>query len=72
MAGVLPVGGEHDQGAVRWPATRTRFHPDRNLIEWPSGPARLEVLQQTDRVHLGYAQQNAGNYASTGATCALP
>lgn len=33
-------GVEHDQGAVRWLATRAGFGPDRNVYEWPPGLAR--------------------------------
>jgi hypothetical protein len=33
-------GVEHDQGAVRWLATRAGFGPDRNVHEWPPGLAR--------------------------------
>lgn len=33
-------GVEHDQGAVRWPATRAGCDPARNLNEWPPGLAR--------------------------------
>lgn len=34
------LGVEHDQGAVRWPATRAGCDPARNLNEWPPGLAR--------------------------------
>lgn len=33
-------GVEHDQGAVRWLATRAGFGPARNVHEWPPGLAR--------------------------------
>lgn len=33
-------GVEHDQGAVRWLATRAGFGSARNLNEWPPGLAR--------------------------------
>lgn len=33
-------GVEHEQGAVRWLATRAGFGPDRNVHEWPPGLAR--------------------------------
>lgn len=34
------TGVEHDQGAVRWLATRVGFGPARNVHEWPPGLAR--------------------------------